>query len=53
MGSYHGLVCERLDLLDGLGGTLLEGAAVQLRTQSVFGSVEAIFVFFGSCVAEQ
>lgn len=26
--SYHGLSCEVLDLLDGLGGSLLEGGAV-------------------------
>lgn len=29
-GAYHGLVGERLDLLDGAGGALLEGHAVQL-----------------------
>ena len=54
MGSYHGLVCERLDLLDGLGGALLEGAAVQLGdTVSIRFWVVAVFRFFGSCVANQ
>ena len=56
MGSYHGLVCERLDLLDGLGGTLLEGAAVQLGdTVSIrfLGRGRLSFFFSGSCVANQ
>ena len=30
-GAYHGLVCEFLDLLDGAGGSLLEGDAMQLN----------------------
>jgi hypothetical protein len=30
LATYHGLVGELLDLLDGLGGALLEGLAVEL-----------------------
>jgi hypothetical protein len=38
--SYHSLVCEFLDLLDGLGGSLLEGSAMQL-----FNSMSATIEF--------
>lgn len=49
VGTYHRLLGEELDLLDGLGGTLLEGLAVELYVASSKKvSIRRSFFFFSS-----